>query len=156
MRTAIVERRIDPCALLGEVANTRNGATVLFVGSVRDVNDDAPVSGLDYTAYSAMAERELAAIVSEAAERWKTQDIVVEHRVGSLDLGDASVAIAAAHPHRGEAFETARYIIEELKKRLPIWKREHYVDGRSEWVNAHGTEPATMEHGERKMGAPSP
>ena len=156
MRTAIVERRIDPCALLGEVANTRNGATVLFVGTVRDVNDDAPVSGLDYTAYGAMAERELAAIVSEAAERWKTEDIVVEHRVGSLDLGDASVAIAAAHPHRGEAFETARYIIEELKKRLPIWKREHYVDGRSEWVNADGTEAATVENGEWKMGAPSP
>src|SRR5947207_7393593 len=156
MRTAIVERRLDPCALLGEVANTRDGATVLFVGIVRDVNDDAPVSGLDYTAYGAMAERELAAIVSEAAERWKTQDIVVEHRVGSLELGDASVAIAAAHPHRGEAFEAARYIIEELKKRLPIWKREHYVDGRSEWGNADGAEPATMEHGERKMGAPSP
>ena len=156
MRTAIVERRIDPCALLGEVANTRNGGTVLFVGTVRDVNDDAPVSGLDYTAYGAMAERELAAIVGEAAERWKTEDIVVEHRVGSLDLGDASVAIAAAHPHRGEAFEASRYIIEELKKRLPIWKREHYVDGRSEWVTADGTEPAKMENGEWKMGASSP
>src|SRR5947207_6860845 len=136
MRTAIVERRLDPCALLGEVANTRNGATVLFVGTVRDMNDDAPVSGLDYTAYNAMAERELAAIVSEAASRWKTPDVVVEHRVGTLNLGEASVAIAAAHPHRGEAFEAARHIIEELKKRLPIWKREHYADGRAEWVDA--------------------
>jgi molybdopterin synthase catalytic subunit len=134
MRTAIVGRPIDGCALLGEVASHQNGAAVLFVGTVREVNDGAPVSGLDYSAYTEMAERELAAIVGEAAERWGTVDIVVEHRVGTLDLGEVSVAIAAAHPHRGAAFEAARYIIEELKKRAPIWKREHYVDGRTEWV----------------------
>lgn len=136
MRTAIVDRPIDSCALLEEIAHHRNGATVLFVGTVREVNDGSPVSGLDYSAYSAMAESELASIVAEAAQRWNTADIVVEHRIGSLALGDASVAIAAAHPHRGEAYEASRYIIEELKKRLPIWKREHYRDGRSEWVEA--------------------
>ena len=136
MRTAIVERPIDSCALLEEVAQHRNGATVLFVGTVRDINDGSAVSALDYTAYSAMAERELEVIVSEAAERWQTPDIVVEHRIGSLELGDASVAIAAAAPHRGEAFEACRYVIEELKKRLPIWKREHYVDGSAEWIQA--------------------
>jgi molybdopterin synthase catalytic subunit len=156
MRTAIVDRPLDPCALLDQVAQRRNGATVLFVGTVREVNDGSPVSGLDYSAYTSMAERELAAIVAEAAERWKTPDIAVEHRIGSLDLGEASVAIAAAHPHRGEAFEAARYIIEELKKRLPIWKREHYVDGRTEWVTADGTKTATMENGEWKMGAQTP
>jgi molybdopterin synthase catalytic subunit len=85
-----------------------------------------------------MAEQELAAIVLEASERWDTSDIVVEHRIGSLELGEASVAIAVAHPHRAEAYEASRYVIEELKKRLPIWKREHYLDGRSEWVNAEG------------------
>jgi molybdopterin synthase catalytic subunit len=136
MRTAIVDRAIDPCAILEEVANHRNGASVLFVGTVREMNDGAAVSGLDYTAYSAMAERELATIVAEAAGQWQTSDIVVEHRIGTLELGDVSVAIAAGHPHRGEAFEAARYVIEELKKRLPVWKREHYVDGRSEWVEA--------------------
>ena len=139
MRTAIVDRAIDSCALLKEVAVHRNGATVLFVGTVREVNDGARVSGLDYTAYSAMAEKELAAIASEAAEQWNTRDVVVEHRVGTLDLGETSVAIAVAHPHRGEAYDASRYIIEELKKRLPIWKREHYVDGRSEWVTAEGS-----------------
>jgi molybdopterin synthase catalytic subunit len=138
MRTAIVDRPIDSCALLNEVADHRNGATVLFVGTVREVNDGSPVSGLDYSAYSAMAETELASIVAEAAQRWNTTDIVVEHRIGALSLGEASVAIAAAHPHRAEAYEASRYIIEELKKRLPVWKREHYVDGRSEWVNAEG------------------
>ena len=118
------------------MAQQRNGATVLFVGTVRDVNDGAAVTGLDYSAYAAMAERELAEIVAEAAKCWSTQDLVVEHRVGTLGLGEASVAIAAAHPHRGEAFEAARHIIEELKKRLPIWKRERYADGRAEWVDA--------------------
>jgi|SRR5687768_750451 molybdopterin synthase catalytic subunit len=138
MRTAIVEHRIDACALLDEVAQDRNGASILFVGTVRDINDGSPVTALDYSAYTDMAETELAAIVLEASERWSTPDIVVEHRIGSLGLGDASVAIAVAHPHRGEAYEASRYIIEELKRRLPVWKREHYVDGRSEWVNAAG------------------
>jgi len=134
MRTAIVEQPIDSCALLAEVAAHRHGATVLFVGMVRDMNDGEPVKALDYTAYGAMAERELRDIVAEAESRWSGSDIVVEHRIGSLALGDVSVAIAAAHPHRGEAFDAARYVIEELKKRLPVWKREHYADGRTEWV----------------------
>ena len=134
MRTAIVERPIDPCAVLRDVAGHHNGATVLFVGTVREENEGAPVSALDYSAYAGMAESELAAIALEAAERWSTGDIVIEHRVGALQLGDASVAIAVAHAHRGEAYEASRYIIEELKQRLPIWKREHYADGRAEWV----------------------
>ena len=138
VRTAIVEQAIDASALLGEVAQNRNGACILFVGTVRDVNDGSHVTALDYSAYTDMAETELAAIVLEASERWSTPDIVVEHRIGSLALGDASVAIAVAHPHRGEAYEASRYIIEELKRRLPVWKREHYEDGRSEWVNASG------------------
>ena len=136
MRTAIVDHPIDVAALLKEVANVRHGANVLFVGTVRDTNDGAPVSCLDYSSYTEMAEEELAAIVLEASERWDTSDIVVEHRIGSLELGEASVAIAVAHPHRAEAYAASRYVIEELKKRLPVWKREHYVDGRSEWVTS--------------------
>lgn len=136
MRTAIVERPIDACDLMREVSGLHNGATVLFLGTVREVNEGAAVSALDYSAYGPMAERELADIAREAGRRWDTSDVVVEHRVGALALGDTSVAIAVAHPHRGEAYEASRYIIEELKKRLPIWKREHYTDGRSEWVQA--------------------
>ena len=147
MRTAIVDRPLDACALLAEVAEYKNGASVLFVGTVRDVNDGSPVSGLDYTAYSSMAEKELASIASEAASRWTTGDIVVEHRIGTLDLGEASVVIAVGHPHRAEAYEASRYIIEELKKRLPVWKREHYVDGRSEWVQS-----AEMGNRKSEMG----
>jgi len=137
VRSAIVERPLDAPRLLDEVAGTRNGAAVLFVGTVREVNDGATVTGLDYSAYSDMAEIELAAIVTEAAERWETADIVVEHRVGSLAIGDASVVIAVAHPHRDAAYLASRYVIEELKKRLPVWKQEHYADGRREWVANH-------------------
>lgn len=145
MRTAIVDRPIDPCAVLRSVAGRHNGAAVLFVGTVREQNEGAAVTGLDYSAYADMAESELASIALEAAERWSTEDIVVEHRIGSLALGEASVAIAVAHAHRGEAYEASRYIIEELKQRLPVWKRERYVDGRAEWVsnaNPAGTPPA--------------
>ena len=138
MRTAIVDHELDDAALIDEVAQHRNGASVLFVGTVRNENEGAPVTALDYSAYTGMAESELAAIALEAAERWSTPDIVIEHRIGNLGLGDASVAIAVAHPHRAEAYEASRYIIEELKRRLPVWKREHYVDGRSEWVHAAG------------------
>ena len=134
MRTAIVTRAIDPAALLAECANHSNGATILFLGTVRDMNDGHPVTSLDYSAYGSMAERELRTIAEEAEERWETADVVVEHRTGELGLGDISVAIVVAHPHRGPAYEASRYIIEELKKRLPIWKREHYASGQQEWV----------------------
>jgi molybdopterin synthase catalytic subunit len=82
-----------------------------------------------------MAERELGAIVAEAAERFDTPAVVVEHRLGALALGEASVAIAVAHPHRGRAYEASRFVIEELKRRVPIWKREAYADGTREWVD---------------------
>jgi molybdopterin synthase catalytic subunit len=134
MRTAIVTRAIDAEALVRECGGRRNGATILFLGTVRDMNDGQAVTALDYSAYGSMAERELATIADEASERWETADIVVEHRTGQLGLGDVSVAIVVAHPHRGPAYEASRYIIEELKKRLPIWKREHYASGQQEWV----------------------
>jgi molybdopterin synthase catalytic subunit len=121
--------------LLAEVRRSRNGASVLFVGTVREVNDDRAVTGMEYTAYEAMAQRELERIVDEAAQRFATEDVVVEHRLGSLDVGEVSVAIAAAHAHRAGAFEAARYVIEELKRRVPVWKLEHYVDGSRQWVD---------------------
>jgi molybdopterin synthase catalytic subunit len=136
MRSAIVSRPLDPAALLQEVSGISNGASILFVGTVRNVNDGRDVTGIDYAAYLPMAESELAAIVAEAAERFHTPDIVVEHRFGHLALLDASVVIAVAHPHRAAAYDASRYIIEELKRRVPIWKREEYVDGTREWVGS--------------------
>ena len=139
MRSALVRRPIDAAALLAEGRRPGNGAAVLFVGTVRDVNDGRPVTGMEYTAYEAMAERELTAVTREAAARFGADDLVVEHRLGQLAVGDVSVAIVAAHPHRARAFEAARYVIEELKRRVPVWKLEHYVDGTREWVDPTAT-----------------
>ena len=135
MRTAIVLTPLDPSALLAEVAGVANGASIIFVGTVREVNDGRAVSGIEYTTYETMAARELEAIVAEAASRFGTTDVVVEHRVGRLGLGEASVVIAVAHPHRAQAYDASRFIIEELKRRVPIWKREEYVDGTRAWVD---------------------
>jgi molybdopterin synthase catalytic subunit len=135
MRCALVRRPIDPEALLAEVQRAGNGGAVLFVGTVRDVNDGRAVTGMEYTAYEAMAERELGLVAGEAVTRFGTDDVVVEHRLGALEIGEVSVTIAAAHPHRARAFDAARYIIEELKRRVPVWKLEHYVDGTREWVD---------------------
>lgn len=135
MRSAIVDRPIDLERLVREIADTSNGATVLFSGTVRDMNDGREVTGIDYQSYAAMAESELARIVAEACERFDTAHVVAEHRVGTLVLGDVSVAVAAAHPRRAGAFDAARYVIEQIKVRVPIWKLEHYRDGTREWVD---------------------
>lgn len=139
MRATLVRTRIDLSALLEEVASTAIGATILFVGTVRETNDGRAVSGIEYSAYEPMAVRELDAILAEAATRFRTADIVVEHRLGELGLGEASVAIAVAHAHRAEAYEASRYVIEQLKRRVPIWKREAYIDGTREWVDPTAT-----------------
>ena len=135
MRVQLVHRPIDAAALLAEVASPAAGATALFLGTVRDVNDGRAVTGIEYTAYEAMATRELAAIAAAAAERFGTDRLVIEHRLGALSLGDVSVGIAVAHAHRAPALDALRMAIEELKRRVPIWKREHYVDGTREWVD---------------------
>ena len=135
VRAEIVEREIRPAALLEELASTKHGAVVLFVGTVREINEGKPVSGMEYRAYPEMARRELADIAQAAAERHDVA-LLVEHRIGALTLGDVSVAIAAAHGHRAPAFEAAREVIEEIKRRVPIWKREQYRDGTREWVHA--------------------
>ena len=145
MRAALVRDPIDPAALLAEVASTANGATILFLGTVRETNEGRTVSGIEYAAYERMAIRELEAIVTEASSRFGTDDVAVEHRVGRLALGETSVAIAVGHPHRAQAYDASRFIIEEIKRRVPIWKREEYVDGTREWIDptARRTEVAT-------------
>ncbi|MBC7895405.1 MAG: molybdenum cofactor biosynthesis protein MoaE [Cytophagaceae bacterium] len=135
MRTALIHEPIDAAALLQEVSSHGSGATTLFLGTVREVNDGRDVSGIDYTSYEAMAVRELAKIATEAVEKFGTPHVVVEHRLGALGLGDVSVAIAISHARRGPALDASRYVIEQLKQRVPIWKREHYTDGTREWVD---------------------
>ena len=115
------------------VTGTDCGAVVTFVGTVRDRNRGRAVVRLDYEAYPEMALRVFARIEEEARARWPGTRIVIHHRTGTLEPGALSVVIAAASPHRADAFSACRQAIEELKKDAPIWKREHYEDG-SEWV----------------------
>lgn len=135
--TALVHEPIDVARLLALVATPAAGATTCFLGTVRNVNDARSVTGIEYSAYEEMAQRELRAIVGEAATRFDPVEpaIVVEHRLGALSLGDISVAIVVSHAHRAPALDACRYVIEEIKKRVPIWKCEHYSDGSRAWVD---------------------
>ena len=135
---SLVRAPIDPMEVLRSVSSPTNGAVLLFLGAVRQVNDGRDVTGIEYAAYEAMAQRELDAIVSEAAARFPTADVAVQHRLGELKVEEVSVAIAIGHAHRDAAYAASRFVIEELKRRVPIWKREHYTDGTREWVDPTG------------------
>lgn len=123
---------IDPEAPLRAVAGADCGAVVSFVGTVRSTNHGKPVVRLEYEAYPEMALRIFEHIASQAREKWAAR-LVIHHRTGALEPGEISVAIAAAAPHRADAFDACRHAIEALKKDAPIWKRELYPDG-SSWV----------------------
>ena len=120
--------------LIGEVASADRGGIVSFLGTVRDHHGGREVRALSYSAYDPMAESVSAEIVAEAAARWPVR-IALRHRLGDLEIGDVAVAIAVAGGHRDEAFAACRYVIEELKRRVPIWKKETYADGTVEWVD---------------------
>ncbi len=131
---AVVAEPLDAARILTDTLSPEGGAALLFWGVVRNENDGRAVTQLEYQAYAGMAEREMEKIAAEARERWRTGEITVVHRVGRLEVGEASVAIVVAAPHRAEVYEASRYVIEELKRRVPVWKREGYVEGPSEWV----------------------
>jgi molybdopterin synthase catalytic subunit len=121
-------------ALLAEVQGPERGGTCVFLGTVRSDDD---VTGIEYSAYDDMALAEIERIVAEAEERWPDARVTLQHRLGLIPLGEASIAIAAAAPHRDAAFAACRYVIEEVKKRLPIWKKELRGDGSAKWVGVH-------------------
>jgi molybdopterin synthase catalytic subunit len=136
MSTArLTSQPIDVAALLRAVSGDERGAVSIFLGTVRNSNEGRSVNGIDYSAYEAMAVAEMNRIVDEALTRFSGVAIALEHRLGTLMVGDVSVAIVCAHAHRAPALDANRYVIEELKRRVPIWKREHYLDGTSEWVD---------------------
>lgn len=130
----VVQDPIDPAAVLASVGSDEDGASLLFTGVVRNHNQGRTVGGVRYDAYEEMAARVLSQIVEEAVQLVGTDRIVAVHRVGELTVGEVSVAIAVSSPHRAEAFEASRFIIEEIKKRLPVWKKERYEGDVEEWV----------------------
>lgn len=129
----LTELPIDPAPLLAEVAASARGATVLFLGTVRDAHRGRRVIGIDYSAYRPMAEARLAAIERELAAGAERLALRIVHRTGALGVGEASIAIAAASPRRDAAFEAARRALERVKREVPIWKLERYDDGSSAW-----------------------
>ena len=130
----VVQDPIDPAAVLASVGSDEDGASLLFIGVVRNHNQGRSVGGVRYDAYEEMAAQVLSQIVEEAVQLVGTDRIVAVHRVGELTVGEVSVAIAVSSPHRAEAFEASRFIIEEIKKRLPVWKKERYEGDVEEWV----------------------
>jgi molybdopterin synthase catalytic subunit len=130
---AVVEGPIDAGELL-RVVSPEDGAALLFWGVVRNHHDGHAVTHLEYRAYAAMAEQEMLRIAREAQDRFGVGGVRIVHRVGRLEIGEASVGIAVASSHRGDAYAASRYLIEELKRRVPVWKREGYADGSAEWV----------------------
>lgn len=128
------EQPLDVRAVAHQVVGPEQGGVVTFIGAVRDQHAGRTVLRLEYSAYAPMADLEIARILEEAAVRWPAR-VAVEHRVGMLAVGDVAVIVVAAAPHRDAAFDACRFVIEELKRRVPIWKREHYADGTAGWVD---------------------
>lgn len=110
------------------------GAVVLFFGTVRNNTDGRPVSCLEYEAYPPMAEKKMSEIAEEIAEKWGITRVAMIHRVGKLEIGEVSVAVGVASPHRKDGFEACQYAMNRLKQIVPIWKREIWADGEAEWV----------------------
>jgi len=121
---SITSETIDICKVLLDTMDNSAGGTVLFIGSVRDHNKDGTVSEIYYEAYKEMAEKNLTEIEIEARKKWNIKKFVAVHRTGKLKVGEVAVAVAASAEHRKEAFEACRYGIDEIKIRLPIWKKE--------------------------------
>lgn len=131
---------IDYEALTESVRSKRAGAVVLFLGTVREMTAGRQTVALDYEAYPSMAQAKLGEIVAEAKARWPIVETAIVHRLGRLELNEISVAIAVSTPHRQQAFEAGQYLIDRLKAVVPIWKKDNWADGTTEWN--HPCQPA--------------
>jgi molybdopterin synthase catalytic subunit len=132
---------IDYYALTEKVRRNNCGGVVTFLGTVREMTEGKQTVALDYEGYAPMAEKKMAEIEREVRERWPVGDIAMVHRLGRLELGEVSVAIAVSCPHRDQAFDACRHAIDRVKEIVPIWKKENWADGTTEWVDptqAHG------------------
>lgn len=141
MSQFLTHSAVDLSQLIAAVSAPDRGGIATFLGIVRNHQDGQEVLRLEYSAYQPMAEAECSSIVTEAETRWPVR-IAVSHRLGDLAIGDVAVAVVAAGSHRAPAFEACRYVIEELKRRVPVWKKEYYADGTVRWVDPSKTASA--------------
>lgn len=138
-RFELADAAIDVSGERRALDHVAAGACVCFEGWVRNHNDGRAVQRLDYQAYAPLAENEGEAILAEALVRFDLRAARGVHRTGSLAIGDLAVWVGASADHRGEAFDACRWIIDEIKRRVPIWKNEHYADGESGWLHPDNT-----------------
>ncbi len=131
----IVEEKIDSQNVLDSVSHESCGANVLFVGTTRKMTGLRETTELNYECYQAMALKTMQELHDEVLEKWPVKLVSIIHRVGKVDVGEASIAVAVSGPHRIETFEAASWLIDTLKKRVPIWKKEAWADGGQEWVH---------------------
>ena len=131
----LTHKEIDISKLLAGVASNQAGAVVLFVGITREVTAGRHTSSLDYECYPEMAEKTLQELIDQARQKWPIVKATIVHRLGRLGLGEASVAVAVSTAHRHDAFAAAQWIMDRLKEVVPIWKKENWADGTSEWVH---------------------
>ena len=136
--TRLTPKRIVLDDLLAEVQGPERGGTCVFMGTVRNGPEESGVTEIEYTAYDAMADAEIERMLTETEQQWPGVRVALRHRVGRVPVGEASIAIVAAAPHRAEAFAACRHIIEEVKRRLPMWKKEYRIDGTTAWVDPSG------------------
>ena len=133
----LTKQPIDTQQVLGRVSSTQAGAVVLFLGTTREFTRGRQTRSLNYECYAEMAEKKLAELEAQAHERWQLVATAIVHRVGPVELGEISVAIAVSSPHRQNAFEAGQWLIDTLKEVVPIWKQEHWADGTTQWVHPH-------------------
>lgn len=131
----LTENPINYEALTESVRDHRAGAVVLFLGTVREFTGDQQTTFLKYEAYPDMAVNMLRKLEADCRQQFTVVHVAISHRLGELQLGDISVAIAVSSPHRDQAYAAGRWLIDTLKERVPVWKQEHYTDGRVEWVH---------------------
>ncbi len=135
MEFKISEQPITPNALKAQIETPQSGACLCFEGWVRNHNEGKPVERLEYSAYQELANKEGQRILDEAKQRFAIDKVVCQHRIGLLEIGDMAVWVGVSSAHRGSGFDACRYIIDEVKARVPIWKKEHYSNGATDWIN---------------------
>ncbi|MBN2473762.1 MAG: molybdenum cofactor biosynthesis protein MoaE [Pirellulales bacterium] len=136
---------IDPATVIQAVCASAAGAVVLFLGTVREKTGRRITSSLEYECYAEMAEKKLAELEAEGRARWPLVECMIVHRLGHLEVGQTSVAIAVSSAHRRPAFECGQWLIDRIKEVVPIWKKENYADGTSDWVHADPGNPIRGE-----------
>jgi len=148
----ITNEPLDPEAITAKVCRDANGATVTFLGTTRSATGERKVLHLEYEAYRPMADTQLARVADEIRERWSIEDVVIAHRLGRLGIGDVSLVVAVASPHRKAAFEACQYAVDRIKQIVPIWKKE-FFEGGDVWV---GSQEDGLAHQQAEAASPRP